>query len=78
MIGEYGLASARFAYTHSMIANELKKKKKGVLCKAFFLKLSQYLDKYTAFAPKGTTYEYKGKDNFTACDISIKDIKNKT
>ena len=77
MIGEYGLAPARFYYTHTMITNEMKKEK-GVLCKAFLKKMSQKLDKYTAFAPKGTIYEYKGKDNFSANDISVKDIKNKT
>ena len=72
----YGLASTRFSLAHSLIAEEMKKTKEGVLSIEFFKTLSEYLDSYTAFAPKGTTYEYSnGKDNFAAYIISTKDIK---
>ena len=73
----YGLASAMFTLTHSMTTEEMIKTE-GVLSIAFLTKMSEHLDMYTAFAPKGTPYEYSnGEDNYMAYDVSIEDIMSK-
>lgn len=73
---DYGLSELRFKLTHSMVMAEIEKTN-GVLCTAFFKKMLNTLDRYAQFAPKGTKFEYNGKDDFGVLDLSIRDILNK-